>query len=1012
LALEKKEELKSFFENLYKDGKMSKYPDLYTLYGSFLSDQKEYVQSEKIFKEGEKYIPNSSNFLFNLAILHMRKEESQKAVDLLKKVITINPNHASSHYFLGVMAFDNGKITEGTMALLSYLVISPTGRYAENAILKLNAKYGQNYLDKNKLVFSESGDNFEEIETILRNQLPLKPAYKVNSKIDDAIIRQVQAIVEYSVEHKMGNGFFETTYIPWIKDVVQKNQFEGLSYYILLGMENKIGKKLTSQKKKIMEFYDNYIGKEFWNVYAKRKLDHFGKQEEVVVFLRNSKPYLVGPVVDNKKEGKYKYLNENGNLAGEVNFKDNELNGYQKYFDEKGNVNEEKTFLNGKLDGTRTDYLSNGAINVVENYKNGVLDGTSTSYYVNGGKQCEVTFINGERNGKLSCSYENGSKKSEVNFKNGKLDGSYILYNEAGHTTLTCTYVDDKINGNYFEYFDGKTIKEEAVYNNGKIQGSYKQYYSNGVIEKEYIYENGKIKKSIGFYASGKKSSETTYNESEETDTFSYFDGNENKYFEEKYKSNELKLGIQYLRNNPNPISVNTSKKPFAIKNYDGKVLSTGEFEKGKKNKEWLYNYQSGVLKIKENYINGKQNGLTHKYDKNGLLDVIMNYKNDSINGVYEVYEHGILDRIFCYQNDKQNGPYKSFYPDGKIKSESFLINNELNSEKTFYNKNGTISEIDNYINDVLSSSTTYNIKSEKQKTIDYKDRTGKFTMKYNNDTTILTYDMVNGEINGKYVSKDKLNNLIQEREYINGKLHNSYKHYSPLGTINRESNYYLGKLNGNDKAYDLVGNLILVDENSFGDEHGKTTRFYHNKSKLYEYHELDGLMNGEYTLYNQKDEHILILGYLNNAIQYYIKKSKTGELNEKVIIIDETVDIISQYPNGKTAITVNFVKGSRQGKFVIYNVDGAKEIESNYENNLLTGERIEYYKNGKIYKKERFKNNNYEGLQEYYKEDGKPWITAAYENDELNGNTLIYNEGKLLTTKKYDSDELVEIIK
>ena len=72
----------------------------------------------------------------------------------------------------------------------------------------------------------------------------------------------------------------------------------------------------------------------------------------------------------------------------------------------------------------------------------------------------------------------------------------------------------------------------------------------------------------------------------------------------------------------------------------------------------------------------------------------------------------------------------------------------------------------------------------------------------------------------------------------------------------------------------------------------------------------------------------------------------------------------------------------------------------------------MEYYANGNIYKKERFVNGNFEGLQEYFKEDGKPWLTAEYKNDELHGNVLIYNEGKLTTTKKYDSDELVEIIK
>ena len=108
----------------------------------------------------------------------------------------------------------------------------------------------------------------------------------------------------------------------------------------------------------------------------------------------------------------------------------------------------------------------------------------------------------------------------------------------------------------------------------------------------------------------------------------------------------------------------------------------------------------------------------------------------------------------------------------------------------------------------------------------------------------------------------------------------------------------------------------------------------------------------------------------------------------------------------------MQFEKGNLEGKFAINSELGKPEYEIQYKNNRMNGNRIEYYANGNIYKKEKFVNGNFDGLQEYFKEDGKPWLTAEYKNDELHGNVLIYNEGKLTTTKKYDSDELVEIIK
>lgn len=144
------------YETLYNEGKMKEQPSLYTLYGSYCSDEKQYDKAEKIFNEGALYLSNSSNFLYNQAILYLRKEDLQKSTDLLKKAVTINPNLASAHYFLGSIALENGNIVEGSLALLSYLAIAPTGKFAQEAVLKLNNKFGENYLTKGKVVFLQA----------------------------------------------------------------------------------------------------------------------------------------------------------------------------------------------------------------------------------------------------------------------------------------------------------------------------------------------------------------------------------------------------------------------------------------------------------------------------------------------------------------------------------------------------------------------------------------------------------------------------------------------------------------------------------------------------------------------------------------------------------------------------------------------------------------------------------------------------------------------------------------
>ncbi|RZJ28719.1 MAG: tetratricopeptide repeat protein, partial [Flavobacterium sp.] len=933
LAKQKKDELRKLYEDLYSTGRFPDLPMLYTTYGSFLSDQKEYDKSEKIFKEGEKYLAHSGNFLYNFALLYIRMDQRQKSIDLLERVVTENPNMPSAHYLLGLLALEDGRIAEGTMAIMTYLMVAPTGHYAEEAVIKLNAKFGQNYLDKSKYTFTKSGDDFSELETILRNQLPLRPAYKVKSDFDDIIIRQVQAVVDYSAEHKMGNGFFETTYMPWIKRLSEKNQFEGMSYYILLSLEQKLGKKITSKKKKISEFYTDFVQNEFWDYVARRKMEHFGKVKDVTIIFKNNMPFLIGDISSGKKEGKFKMLNDDGNLDGELNFANDMGTGLQKYYNEKGEVNMEKNFKDNMLDGPRKTYYENGMLSVIENYKADKLNGLSTSYHVNGAKQCEINFTDGERDGKLTCVYANGTKKSESTFVKGKMNGPFAYYNEAGDVTESGTYANDELTGAYKEFYDGKVLKAEAIYADGKIQGSYKRYYPNNTLEQENVYVNGKLSKAIAYYATGKISTETLYNDKGEMESYAYYDADGNKYYEEKYRGGKLSSGVQYTSKSAKPIELSIAKKPFSIKNFDSTDRVVGEFEKGVKNKEWKYYFSSGQMRLKEMYKQGLQNGLTYSYNRNGSLNSVSNFVNDSLSGQYEGFDSGKRDRLFSYVAGHQTGPYKAFYPDGTVSAEGYLIDGDVSYTKYNYWQNGTVSRIDKYIEDELILSEFYTPKGEKESTLDFKNKTGKFTESRFGNVITQTFNMVNGAYNGKFEEKDKTGTMVADADFVNNVRHNNYKSFSPSGQIFNDINYYCGKKNGVEKSYDLLGNLRIYQEYLFGDEFGKTIRYYQNKNKLAEYNYLDGDLEGDYTYFNQKGEAVVKLFYVGDCLKYYMRKDKNGELTEKVPVTLETAEIVSNYPNGKPAIKYNMIKGSIDGTFTIFGEDGKTNYEAQYKN-------------------------------------------------------------------------------
>src|SRR5690606_8919737 len=155
----------------------------------------------------ETIIPDATGLLYNMAIMYIRKQEVQKAVDYLKKVVTNNPNHASSHYILGILAYENGKVVEGSLAMLGYLSNFPTGRFAYEALKSLNITMQQHYLTSTEVVFSDKGDDFPHRESILTIQLPLRSTDKFIVFIDDISMGQILAIAVFTFPRELKDAF-------------------------------------------------------------------------------------------------------------------------------------------------------------------------------------------------------------------------------------------------------------------------------------------------------------------------------------------------------------------------------------------------------------------------------------------------------------------------------------------------------------------------------------------------------------------------------------------------------------------------------------------------------------------------------------------------------------------------------------------------------------------------------------------------------------------------------------
>ena len=1012
-AMELPDQVHAELEEWYKSEFAFEVPEAMILYGNSLVNKKKFDEAEKVFNLCLKVIPESPILMYNIALMHYNMEDKTKCVEYLKKTILLNPNHGIAHYFLGLVCMEEGKIAHGALALLGYLILVPTGGYSEDAMLQLNVKMSQNFLNNDsKLILPKGVDDFTELESILRDQLPLHPKYKLKVSIDEIFTRHLQAILEYAAFHEIKGGFFEKTYLPWMKDIVKKNLTESVTYYMIQQSRDKLGKSLTSKQNEIDLFTENWVLKDFWNLFAKRKQNHYGSEQDVIIYIEGEFPHLIGSVINGKYQGKFRMVDKHNRTTADLNFADDLMDGKQIYYQQNRKIMEELQYTKGVKNGLRTAYYENGQKSVIETIKNDVYDGPFTTFYPNGMKNCEGAYTKDKLNGNYHCFHMDGSKRLESSFVNDKLNGSYKMYNPGGDLVSSFQYINGELTGDGWEYYDGKILITSGNYINGKAEGPVKEYWANQTLKNQTIYENGKIKSYENYYINGKISELRTYNAKEQLENIVYFDILGEKYYEEKYSGENFKSGFQYLKNNPKPVEI--KKNDFIVKYPDGTPSHKGKFNGDLMNGKWTYYYSNGHPSFEMDYVKNQMEGMRKSFDKAGQLTNIAIMKQNKANGLNKIFENGTISQVSYYKDDVQTGPFKVYRRDSTLKFEGYLINNENQySFYNYYNNNQLMSE-SRYIDNYVYQTKYYNKNGQLTQVDSFLNLNGNVTTKTENGLVISEENYKNGVKSGKYISKDIDDDMIHDLNFTNDQLHGRCLYFHQTGALGSESNFYHGKPNGQAKYYDLNGTLRTTVNFIFGAEYGTSYRYYHNGKPLYKYDVLADMKHGEYVFYNIEGKEVAALGYNQDFMEYYkvIDKS-SGKLGNTVAVSrDASVTIESYYSDGKEAFRLQADKGIWNKTLKISDQNGNINFACDYTDGKINGSRKEYYANGKIYKAENFLFDAYHGDQEFYDTSGNPLYTVQYKYDEIHGELKIYKNGKLIKTKVYDTEQLISIQK
>jgi antitoxin component YwqK of YwqJK toxin-antitoxin module len=483
-------------------------------------------------------------------------------------------------------------------------------------------------------------------------------------------------------------------------------------------------------------------------------------------------------------------------------------------------------------------------------------------------------------------------------------------------TTLLFSQSNESISDGYkvFKYPNG-AISGEGLIRNGKPDGFWKSYYVTGVKKSEGKRTNFLLDSIWVFFD---QTGDTI-------EKINYIFGKKNGYYF-KYK-----------------------KDPA-----EGLYIWSKELFAGDKKEGTAYIYFPDK-KIKEliTYNNGKKEGLSKEFDKDGNVITLLEYSNDFLVN---------REKINRTDNNKlKQGEWKEFYPEGGIKSEKSYKDDQLHGYYKEYNKKGILTLTMLYENGSIVKSNADD--QPDIEIVNKYDQSGKliYSGPYRNKVPVgihREYGPDGKIINSKIYNDNGLclsEGIVDEAGNKSGK----WKDLYPSGKVQDEGQYLDNKKSGLWKFNNESEKVEQTGYFNAGRPDGMWKWYYENGSLLLEEEYFQGQRDGAYTEYSPNGEII--------AQGQYSDGEKNGEW---------------KYKSGNNIETGKYIIGLRDGVWKSFYADGGLKFKGNFIQGNAHGTHTYYYEDGKIKEERYYQMGIREKSWKKFDENGTLLLSIAYKND------------------------------
>ncbi|HYE54091.1 MAG TPA: tetratricopeptide repeat protein [Chitinophagaceae bacterium] len=258
-------------EILKKFPKHEELVKVYINYGTAVDNNGDPEGAIKIYTQGIKKFNDQYLLHYNRAVTYYTHKDYEKAMADLKKSVSLNPRHASSHQLLAYSVYRENKIA-GVLALSGFLMVEPTGSRAVNNLKMLNALLNANVektddktinitLSADALKPSKKEDDFGMAEMMVSMTAALENDEKFKMQNPaQKLQRKLESIVNITDENKKKDkGFFKNFYLPLLRQMKDNNTLEAACYIMYASSNEESIKKWLEEHYAKVEELDQWL---------------------------------------------------------------------------------------------------------------------------------------------------------------------------------------------------------------------------------------------------------------------------------------------------------------------------------------------------------------------------------------------------------------------------------------------------------------------------------------------------------------------------------------------------------------------------------------------------------------------------------------------------------------------------------------------------------------------------------------------------------------------------------